>query len=210
MGRWGIQSNRPLFRQSVSIAHSNPLSSLTVAGVTIPKQQIALATIGSVSRTTAAIPFPSHHSPLTPNQYTGDGISSGILGLGLPALTGSFKGQTPTEDGLQNLAPYSPLITTLTNQIGKHTFSLGLSRNESESFLAFGGVPQHVKVGNYTRVPIEKMAKPFGGEDYFYYALTPEAMVWGNASGGRVERREGLPQLIVDSGTTLNVFPHGR
>jgi hypothetical protein len=189
MGRWGIQSNRPLFRQSVSIAHSNPLSSLTVAGVTIPKQQIALATIGS---------------------YTGDGISSGILGLGLPALTGSFKGQTPTEDGLQNLAPYSPLITTLTNQIGKHTFSLGLSRNESESFLAFGGVPQHVKVGNYTRVPIEKMAKPFGGEDYFYYALTPEAMVWGNASGGRVERREGLPQLIVDSGTTLNVFPHGR
>lgn len=111
-------------------------SDLTVAGVTIPKQQIALATLGA---------------------WTGDGISSGILGLGLPGLTGSFRGETPTEDGLQNLVNYSPVVTTVTNQIGKHIFSLGLSRNESESFLALGGVPQNIKVGNYTRVPIEKV-----------------------------------------------------
>ncbi|KAK0626641.1 aspartic peptidase domain-containing protein [Immersiella caudata] len=162
------------------------LPSLTVAGVTVAKQQIALATVGA---------------------WPGDGISSGILGLGLPALTNSFKSTHPSEDGLQSLAPYSPIITTLTNQIGKHIFSLGLSRNESESFLAFGGVPQHVKVGNYTRVPIEKMPKAFGGEDYFYYALTPEGMYWGSSSG-MVEKKEGMPQVIVDSGTTLNVFSH--
>ncbi|KAK0651932.1 aspartic peptidase domain-containing protein [Cercophora newfieldiana] len=161
-------------------------SDLTVAGVTIPKQQIALATLGA---------------------WTGDGISSGILGLGLPGLTGSFKGKTPAEDGLQNLVNYSPVVTTVTNQIGKHIFSLGLSRNESESFLALGGVPQNIKVGNYTRVPIEKMAKSFGGSDYFYYALTPETIVWKNSTN-QTEQKSRLPQVIVDSGTTLNVLPY--
>lgn len=160
-------------------------SDLTVAGVTIPKQQIALATLGA---------------------WTGDGISSGILGLGLPGLTGSFRGQTPAEDGLQNLVSYNPVATTLTNQIGKHIFSLGLSRNESESFLALGGVPKDIKTGNYTRVPIEKMPKPFGGSDYFYYAFTPSSLTWGNSTSHRSET--SLPQAIVDSGTTLNVFPY--
>jgi len=160
-------------------------SDLTVAGVTIPKQQIALVTLGA---------------------WTGDGISSGILGLGLPGLTGSFQGQTPAEDGLQNLVNYNPVATTVTNQIGKHIFSLGLSRNESESFLALGGVPKDIKIGNYSRVAIEKMPKPFGGSDYFYYAFTPSSITWGNFTSHRNET--SLPQAIVDSGTTLNVFPY--
>jgi len=193
---------------------------LTLAQVTIPKQQIALATLGA---------------------WIGDGISSGILGLGLPGLTESFRGKSPIEDGLQNLVNYNPVVTTITNQIGKHIFSLGLSQNESESFLAVGGVPQDVKVGNYSRVPIEKVALPplkknnnnetlrtkqerrkvgnfansiikqmprsFGRSDYFYYALTPERMVWKNNHSAVTE--DVVPQLIVDSGTTLNVFPYG-
>jgi len=89
--------------------------------------------------------------------WIGDEISTGILGLGLPGLTESFRGTSPVEDGLQNLVNYNPIITTVTNQIGKHIFSLGLSRNESESFLALGGVPKSIKVGNYSRVPIQKV-----------------------------------------------------
>jgi len=50
------------------------------------------------------------------------------------------------------------------------------------------------------------MAKSFGGSDYFYYALTPDSMVWENSTA-RVEQNT-VPQLIVDSGTTLNVFPY--
>ncbi|KAK5662751.1 hypothetical protein OQA88_6158 [Cercophora sp. LCS_1] len=111
-------------------------SDLTVANITLPKQQIALATLVS---------------------WIGDGISSGILGLGLPGLTGSFTGKSPIEDGFQNLASYSPVTSTFANHTGKHIFSLGLSRNETESFLALGGVPQDIKVGNYSRVPIEKV-----------------------------------------------------
>ncbi|KAK3358999.1 aspartic peptidase domain-containing protein [Lasiosphaeria hispida] len=160
-------------------------SDLTVAGVTIPKQQIALATLGI---------------------WIGDGISSGILGLGLPGLTEAFVGMSPVEDGLQNLVNYSPVVTTVATQLNKSIFSLGLSRNSSESFLALGGVPQHVKVGNYANVPIQKMPKSFGGSDYFYYALTPDSLVW-NSSRSRVQQ-ETLPQVIVDSGTTLNVFPY--
>ncbi|KAK0720659.1 aspartic peptidase domain-containing protein [Lasiosphaeris hirsuta] len=161
--------------------------SLTVAGVTIPKQQIALATLGI---------------------WTGDGISSGILGLGLPGLTEAFVGKSPIEDGLQNLVNYSPVVTTVATQLNKSIFSLGLSRNSSESFLALGGVPHHVKVGSYANVPIQKMPKSFGGSDYFYYALTPDSLVW-NSSRSRVQQ-ETLPQVIVDSGTSLNVFPYGE
>ncbi|KAK3378147.1 aspartic peptidase domain-containing protein [Podospora didyma] len=159
-------------------------SDLTLAGVTIPKQQIALATVGS---------------------WNGDGISSGILGLGLPGLTEAFKGNQPAEDGLQNLVNYSPVVTTVSSQVGNGIFSLGLSRNASTSFLALGGVPTFVKVGNYASTPIEKMSKQFGGSDYFFYTMTAEQLLWKN----RTQSGQQQPlKVIVDSGTTLNLLPY--
>ena len=110
--------------------------SLTVAGVTLPKQQVALATTG---------------------YWNGDGISSGILGLGLPALTEAFVGGSPGSDGLQNVVQYNPVVTTMANQTNLPIFSLGLSRKTSESFLAFGGVPENVKVGPYATTPLQKV-----------------------------------------------------
>lgn len=53
------------------------------------------------------------------------------------------------------------------------------------------------------------MTKSFGGSDYLYYALTPDSMLWKNSSN-QLEQKSGLPQVIIDSGTTLNVFPYGE
>ena len=118
------------------MAYFPPIYSLTVAGVTLPKQQVALATTG---------------------YWNGDGLSSGILGLGLPALTEAFVGGSPGSDGLQNVVQYNPVVTTMANQTNLPIFSLGLSRKTSESFLAFGGVPENVKVGPYATTPLQKV-----------------------------------------------------
>ena len=53
-----------------------------------------------------------------------------------------------------------------------------------------------------------QMPKSFGGSDYFYYALTPDSMIWKNSTSRY--QQTVVPQVIVDSGTTLNVFPFGK
>jgi hypothetical protein len=107
---------------------------LTVAGVTVPKQQIALATSG---------------------YWTGDDISTGILGLGMPGLTEAFTGSDPRLDSLSNAISYSPVVSTMTTALQVPAlFSLGLSRNPADSFLALGGVPANVKTGEYTTTPL--------------------------------------------------------
>ena len=108
--------------------------SLTVAGVKIPKQQVALATKG---------------------YWTGDGISTGILGLGMSGLTEAFAGE-PGNESLSNVVSYSPLVDTMSNSSADipPVFSLGLSRKSADSFLALGGVPPEVKVGEWASTPL--------------------------------------------------------
>lgn len=110
------------------------LESLTIAGVTIPKQQIALATSGF---------------------WNGDGISTGILGLGMPGLTEAFVSTDPKNDSAINAISYNPVVTTM-NTASKlpAIFSLGLSRDPADSFLALGGVPSDVKVGEWASTPL--------------------------------------------------------
>ncbi|KAH8888855.1 acid protease [Thozetella sp. PMI_491] len=138
--------------------------------------------------------------------WNGDGISSGILGLGLPALTEAFTGNSPGQDGLQNVVQYNPVVTTVSKQINNDIFSLGLSRKSTESFLAFGGVPEDVKVGPYTSTPLQKMGRRSGGSDYFYYTINPELFSWNSTQLNQT--MSPGPQVIVDSGTTLNLLPY--
>lgn len=107
---------------------------MKVAGVTVPKQQIALATSG---------------------YWTGDDVSTGILGLGMEGLTEAFTGSDPRHDSLSTAISYSPVVQTMATTLQiPELFSLGLSRNPSESFLALGGVPANVKTGEYTSTPM--------------------------------------------------------
>lgn len=110
-------------------------SSLTVAGVKVPKQQIALATSGV---------------------WSGDGTTSGILGLGLPGLTEAFRGDDPAKDGEGNLVQYKPVMSSLAS-LGSPGFSLALSRYGG-SFFGIGGVALGVETsGPWASTPILKV-----------------------------------------------------
>jgi hypothetical protein len=99
-----------------------------VAGVHLPKQQVALAERGV---------------------WRGDDISSGILGLGLPSLTAAL-------DKSSRSVPYDGFVTTMVKEGVNPLFALALSRNKSESWLSLGGVPD-VPTGDYATAPILKV-----------------------------------------------------
>jgi aspartyl protease len=103
-----------------------------VAGVHLPKQQVALAQRGA---------------------WRGDDLSSGILGLGLPALTAAL-------DRSSRSVPYDGFVTTMVKEGVTPMFALALSRDKSESFLSLGGVPD-IPTGDYATTPILKVNLPF-------------------------------------------------
>lgn len=154
--------------------------SVDIAGVSVPKVQIALATVG---------------------WWRGDGISSGILGLGLPALTTAYTGTDRSRDGAANEVIYDPIVTSMTKNGIPPVFSLALSRNHSESYIAFGGVPPNVKTDSYASAPMRKLTNRLTGKsDYVYYLVVPEAVVFNSSTlSGKAAV---LPNVVVDSGTT--------
>ncbi|KAI1504143.1 aspartic peptidase domain-containing protein [Biscogniauxia marginata] len=158
---------------------------ITVANVTVPSQQFALVNVAA---------------------FGGDGVSSGILGLGLRGLTAAFTGTDPSADGLDNLVNYSPLVETMgASGAADPVLSFAMSRDESRSYIAFGGVPP-VATGEYTTVPIQKGTLTTGRTDYFYYDIAIDAIAWEGA-GAAARNATGLPHMLVDSGTTINLFP---
>ncbi|KAI0491071.1 aspartic peptidase domain-containing protein [Xylaria cf. heliscus] len=177
----------PLFKGDFpggKIDNQNLNISITVANVTVPKQQFALVNVAA---------------------FGGDGISSGILGLGLRGLTAAFTGNDPAADGLDNLVNYAPLMETIgTSKAASPILSFAMSRQENRSYIAFGGVPP-VSTGEYTTVPIQKLTTNSGRTDYFYYAVKLDSMRWAGAS--KNQSVADPPSMIVDSGTTLNLFP---
>ncbi|KAI4860082.1 acid protease [Hypoxylon rubiginosum] len=159
-------------------------ANITVANVTVPKQQFSLVNVAA---------------------FGGDGVSSGILGLGLRGLTSAFTGNDPRNDGIDNLVNYSPLIETMgASMAADPILSFAMSRNENRSFIAFGGVPP-VKTGEYTSVPIQKGITTGGRTDYFYYDVEIDSMSWSSSTVNQTATN--LPKMVVDSGTTINLFP---
>ncbi|KAI1415273.1 acid protease [Hypoxylon sp. FL1857] len=159
-------------------------ANITLANVTIPKQQFALVNVAA---------------------FGGDGVSSGILGLGLRGLTAAFTGKDPRNDSIDNLVNYSPIVETMgASKAADPILSFAMSRNENRSFIAFGGVPP-VKTGEYTTVPIQKGTTTAGRTDYFYYDIEIDSMSWNSSTINQTATN--LPNMLVDSGTTINLFP---
>ncbi|KAJ8124786.1 hypothetical protein O1611_g8854 [Lasiodiplodia mahajangana] len=177
----------PLFRGDFpggKIENQNLNISITVANITVPKQQFALVNVAS---------------------FGGDGISSGILGLGLRALTAAFTGNNPAEDGIGNLVNYAPIMETIgTSKAASPILSFAMSRQENRSYIAFGGVPP-VTTGEYTTVPIQKLTTNSGRTDYFYYNINIDSIRWVSAT--KNQSVTSPPSMLVDSGTTINLFP---
>ncbi|KAI2608848.1 acid protease [Hypoxylon fragiforme] len=158
---------------------------ITITDVTIPKQQFSIVNLAA---------------------WNGDGVSSGLLGLGFRAATTAYTGENPRNDSADNLVHYSPIMETLrTSKVADPIFSIAMSREESRSFIAFGGVPP-VRTGEYTTVPILMETSPRTGiTAYYVYSIEVDAISWN--SGTIYHTETNLPHMFVESGTAVNVFP---
>lgn len=119
-----------------SIGGQTGYEDITIAGVTVKKQEMLLA-----NRAT----------------WYGDGITSGILGLSYPLETKIFN----TTDQSQNFAgspshsKYDPIFTSMYKQgLVPPLFSMAMDRSAQKGWLAFGGLPPVDHGSDYARAPI--------------------------------------------------------
>ncbi|KAL1896583.1 hypothetical protein Sste5346_004617 [Sporothrix stenoceras] len=198
--------------QHLAVAYGNPggpflegllgYSDLEISGLRLKKQTIGLVTRG---------------------YWDGDGVTSGLLGLGLPGLTNALPGAPSTTRAGDELdqqrvsVEYAPFVSTLASETNVTQFSLALSRDPEQSFLALGGAPPNIEIDpslGWVTTPIVKtstLSNPVGR--FMYYTISVESLQYNSS----VLRRstiavDGQPlrdlPIIVDSGTTLNLFPY--
>lgn len=176
---------------------------VTVAGVTVKDQQIAAVQSAS---------------------WNGDGVSSGVLGLGFPGNTKAYSGTSQISDTAANKIQYNPFFTSATTEGSvAPLFSLALSRNATGGMLAIGGLPPVAYVPVFASTPFQLLtasapSAPAGAKpDYTFYTITTNGFEYqstqNNWNVGSWLTYFGNPndatevQVIVDSGTTVNYLP---
>jgi hypothetical protein len=176
---------------------------VTVAGVTVNDQQIAAVQSA---------------------YWNGDGVSSGVLGLGFPGNTKAYSGTSQISDSADTKIQYSPFFTSATTEGSvANLFSLALSRDETGGMLAIGGLPPVAYVPVFASTPFQLLsasspsasagAKP----DYTFYTITTNGFEYQSAqvnwNVGSWLTYFGNPndvsqvQVVIDSGTTVNYLP---
>ncbi|KAF3025660.1 hypothetical protein E8E14_013611 [Neopestalotiopsis sp. 37M] len=92
-----------------------------LAGVTVPRQEVGLASVGA---------------------WRGDNVTSGVLGLAYPALTSAYRGDDVLGNRSEDLTTYSPLFTSMMVRGDVEPYwCLALNRNSSSGYISFGEVP---------------------------------------------------------------------
>lgn len=162
-------------------------ASITVAGLTVPKQEVALVDYAA---------------------WAGDTYTSGLFGLAYPLVTSAYK-----RSNLSEGVPYDPWFITAYKEkiVERDVFSLAVNRvppgtavNAPAGLLALGGlVPPYYYEGPFTTVPIEA-TEGTGTDDLTFYTTTTE-FLYGKTDGKIVSG--GTFQAIVDSGTAPNFIP---
>ncbi|KAK4691871.1 hypothetical protein P7C71_g5224, partial [Lecanoromycetidae sp. Uapishka_2] len=174
---------------------------VTVAGITVRDQQIAAVQSAN---------------------WNGDGVSSGVLGLGFPGNTKAYSGTSQLNDDTQ--IQYNPFFTSATTEGSvAPLFSLAISRDTTGGMLAIGGLPAVAYVPVFASTPFQLLtasstsatagAKP----DYTFYTITTNGFEYQSAQTnwnvGSWLTYFGNPndasevQVIIDSGTTVNYLP---
>jgi len=106
------------------------------------------------------------------------------------------------------MVKYNPFVVTMGQQFPP-IFSLALSRDPDQSFLSFGGIPPNVKVtGEWGSTPITKVSLRTGPPEHLYYQIAPQKMIWNSSTSNGSDEKP--VEMIVDSGTTLNLFPYSK
>ncbi|KAI0475154.1 acid protease [Xylariaceae sp. FL0804] len=186
---------------------------VTVAGVTVPKQEVALVDYC---------------------YWFGDEVTSGLMGLAYPLLTSAYEGTDPAYDNENaSQVEYSPVFTTMYNDgLVNPVFSLVLDRESDAGTLALGGLPPDADslIDNSTwgSTPITMLDLYDIDYEYpekAYYTIVADSYIWGGESGNSSngvklglaglfheletaqERTDTQFPIIIDSGTTLVYLP---
>ena len=172
---------------------------VTLAGVTVNDQQVAIVEEGS---------------------WTGDGVSSGVLGLAFPANTRAFTGTSYSADSAANQITYQPIFTSMyTEGSVPPLFSLALERDGTGK-LAIGGTPDVQYVPVFASSPFQLLTTSgttSGKTEYTFYSITTNGFEYQSAQSnwnlGSWLTYFGNPndpsqvQVLIDSGTTVNYLP---
>lgn len=152
---------------------------------------------------------------------TGDGVDSGILGLGYPILTSAHPGseRPPNETLLFNRVTYDPVFTRMYKQGSTEPwFSLSLDRLPSGDtsgpggYLGLGELPPVELSSDFVKAPVEitegiPVELTGGVRKITEWTLGVEAVAWGSRSGSSLTTNSTRFQAVVDSGNYFNQIP---
>ena len=179
---------------------------VTVADITVKDQQIAV--VQSIN-------------------WNGDGVSSGVLGLGFPGNTHAYSGTSAVNDVPSNKKEYSPFFTSAYTEGSLNPmFSLALSREADGGMIALGGLPPVQFVPYFASAPFQlisatssssSVSSTNGKPDYTFYAITTNGFEYQSAQSnwdvsnwltyfGNPNDASKV-QVVIDSGTTVNYLP---
>jgi len=179
---------------------------VSIAGITVDKQEAALPDQG---------------------YWSGDNVTSGLIGFAYPALTSAFEGTDPSNDSVPEF--YNPFFINAIGQ-GKvdSYFSLVIERGPTGGGgqLALGALPTLSFNHTFASTPL-KTVNLFGDADgirnYTYYTIVPDGFVISAPNNPELAFLEfeqmifnellgisspGAKPTIVDSGTTLLYLPN--
>lgn len=173
-------------------------SDVTVGGIHVKKQEVALV-----------------------NQayFSGDGVTSGILGLAYSSLTDAYPGTNATADNSTlNRITYSPIFQTMIAQgLNPPIFSMALQRgaasgdNVPGGYIAFGGLPPvSVDPADFVSTPVLTYQFPgfpaFFATNRTFYTIKLDGYVYANKKGAVTTHATSIPAFI-DSGNGPCLVP---
>ncbi|KAH8885040.1 acid protease [Thozetella sp. PMI_491] len=191
---WGFQYGRVSPEEHMYIRYGDgqtvtgPMgySDISVGNLTIKKQQVCLANT---------------------TYWRGNNITTGLIGLGYPALTSAFTGADGDSQSPANQVEYSPVFKSMIDQgLVVPFFTVAVSRNSSGGVIAFGSTP-YISGLDYTTVAylpilITRLSdNPRTAYEYSFYTIVPDGWKW--------DMTTDLAEFpfIIDTGTTLCYLP---
>ncbi|KAF8183823.1 acid protease [Mycena galopus ATCC 62051] len=152
--------------------------------------------------------------------WDGDGVNSGLLGLGFSSLTSVYNTSDFTKTSNKNHIPYDPFFFTAVKQgaVTHPFFSLALNRgvfgadatvDPNLGFLAFGGMPPVALGKTAVTVPIQGYSaisdEPSNKNAVFqHYTIDVDGYTFPGSTKVTTKNNN----TIIDSGTSLNYLPN--
>jgi len=175
--------------------------SFTMGGVTVPHQNFGLVDYAA---------------------WSGDGISSGLVGFAYRTLTSAYGGSNPSDDVPGTTLMYNPLFVDMyTNRGVPPVFSLAIDRDpDNGGILALGGIPNIPHSPVFVSTPILPVGvnASNGQEVYEFYTIVTDGFAvsgsestqfnpYENSNSMKMTLMANQTQAIVDSGTSLFYAP---